>query len=182
MTSRATREPAKTKRSDHVLRWAVPDDAADLADVHVTTWQEAYRGIFPDEFLSGLNRERRARWWADFITNGARVHVAEADGSVVGFCHATDSDDAGWGEVFAIYVHPDHWGVGHGHSLLSVGEMTLAEAGHTRALLWVIEDNRRGRRFYERQGWAVGKPFRVEEIGGVQVTELRYEKDLSAGR
>jgi len=182
MTSRATREPPKTKRSDRVLRWAAPDDAEDLADVHVTTWQEAYRGIFPEVFLAGLDRSARARWWGDFINEGARVHVAVAKDSVVGFCHAADSDDAGWGEVFSIYVHPDHWGAGHGHRLLAAAEATLAEAGHSRALLWVIEGNGRGRAFYERQGWAVGKPFRVEEIGGAQVTELRYEKDLSAGR
>jgi GNAT superfamily N-acetyltransferase len=164
-----------------VLRWAVPDDADDLADVHVTTWQEAYRGIFPDVFLNGLDRTRRARWWVNFINDGARVHVALAKDSVVGFCHAADSDEEGWGEVFSIYVHPDHWGAGHGHRLLAAGEATLAEAGHHGALLWVLEDNKRGRRFYERQGWAVGKPFRVEEIGGAQVNELRYEKDLSAG-
>jgi GNAT superfamily N-acetyltransferase len=177
-----TAGPPKTKKSDRVVRWAVADDADDLADVHITTWQEAYRGIFPDEFLSGLDRARRARWWRMFINDGARVHVAVANDSVVGFCHAADSDDEAWGEVFSIYVHPDHWGAGHGHSLLAAGEETLAEAGHHRALLWVLEDNSRGRKFYERQGWVVGSPFRVEEIGGVQVTELRYEKDLQAGR
>lgn len=165
-----------------MLRWAVPDDAADLADVHVTTWQEAYRGIFTDDFLDSLDRGTRARWWRTFLTDGARVHVAVTGGSVVGFCHAAGSDDEGWGEVYSIYVHPDHWGAGHGHSLLAAGEEALADAGHRRALLWVLEENERGRAFYERQGWMPGKPFRVEEIGGVQVTELRYEKDLSGSR
>jgi ribosomal protein S18 acetylase RimI-like enzyme len=165
-----------------VLRWAVPDDADDLADVHVASWQGAYRGILPDEYLAGLDRASRARWWRGFIVDGARVHVVVTDTSVVGFCHAADSDDEGWGEVFSIYVHPDHWGAGHGRSLLAAGEAGLANAGHRRALLWVLEDNDRGRRFYERQGWAVGSHFRIEEIGGVQVTELRYEKDLPANR
>ena len=164
------------------LRWAVPDDADDLAEVHVTTWQQAYSGIFPDEFLGKLDRGSRARWWRGFIADGASVHVAVADEAVVGFCHAADSDDQGWGEVFSIYVHPDHWGFGHGRALLAAGEETLARAGHRRALLWVLEDNRRGRRFYERQGWVLGAPFRIEEIGGVQVTEVRYEKDLPADR
>lgn len=170
--------PPKTKRSEPVLRWAVPDDAARLADVHVTTWQEAYRAILPQAYLSGLDRTARARWWTHFITEGARVHVAEADGSLVGFCHAGESLDDGWGEVFAIYVHPAHWGEGHGRDLLEAAELQLAEEGHVRVHLWVLEQNNRGRNFYERQGWRPGKPFRIEEIGGVQVTELRYEKDL----
>jgi GNAT superfamily N-acetyltransferase len=164
-----------------VVRWATVDDAEALADVHVSSWQRAYTGIFPDRFLDGLDRDRRTRWWRRFIDDGAMVHVSDPDG-VVGFCHADASEDEGWGEVFSIYVHPDHWDEGHGHELLAAAEAKLAGSGHDRACLWVLEANARGRRFYERQGWSVGKPIRVEEIGGVQVTELRYEKRLTGGR
>ena len=162
-----------------VVRRAIVDDATDLAEVHVTTWRQAYAGILSDEFLAGLDAESRARWWRQLIGRGAEVHVADV-GRVVGFCHADSSDGVGWGEVFAIYVHPAHWGAGHGCALLRAGEETLMAKGHERALLWVLEANERGRRFYERQGWSLGKPIRVEDIGGVQVTELRYEKVLTA--
>lgn len=162
-----------------MVRLATVEDAEALADVHVTSWQKAYAGIFPDDYLSNLDRRVRAQWWQRFIGNGARVHVAESDG-VVGFCHADDSDDEGWGEIYSIYVHPDNWGDGYGRELLVAGESTLIGKGHNRALLWVLQRNERGRRFYERQSWAVGKPIRVEEIGGTQVTEVRYEKDLTA--
>ena len=162
-----------------MVRWATVDDAEDLADVHVSSWQEAYSGIFPAPFLDGLDRIERARWWRRFVAGGARVHVSELE-RVVGFCHADDSDDEGWGELYSIYVHPDHWGEGHGFELISAGESTLVAKGHERALLWVLETNDRGRSFYERQGWAVGRPIRIEEIGGVQVTEVRYEKNLTA--
>jgi ribosomal protein S18 acetylase RimI-like enzyme len=165
-----------TRRSD-LLRWAVPEDATALADVHVTTWQYAYEGIFADRFLNGLDRERRGNWWKTFIEEGARVHVVD-DHGIVGFCHAGASDAEGWGEIFAIYVHPDHWGRGHGDELLRAGEATLRDAGFGRSLLWVLEDNSRARGFYEGQGWSLGKAIRIEDIGGVQVTELRYEKDL----
>lgn len=161
-----------------LVRWAIADDASGLAEVHVVAWQSAYRGILPGEFLAGLDRDARTRWWHSFIEGGGRVHVADADG-VVGFCLADTSADEGWGEILAIYVHPDHWGQGHGRELIRAGMSTLAAKGHERALLWVLEANERGRRFYERQGWTVGKPIRVEEIGGVQVTELRYERDLT---
>lgn len=161
-----------------MVRWAAVDDAAALADVHVSSWQKAYAGVFPESFLNGLDRERRTRWWRRHIEEGARVLVSEAE-DVVGFCSFGFSGDEGWGEIFAIYVHPDHWGDGHGYDLLLAGEDALVEQGHQRALLWVLEDNDRGREFYERHGWSVGKPIRVEEIGGVQVTELRYEKDLT---
>lgn len=161
------------------IRWAEVDDAAELADVHVSTWQKAYADIFPARYLEGLDRSARTEWWRRFLARGARVHVAVTD-RVVGFCHPDTSHDQDWGEIYAIYVHPDHWGEGHGHELLVAGESTLTSLGHGRALLWVLEANDRARRFYESHGWEPGKPMRIEEIGGVQVTELRYQKDLSA--
>lgn len=161
-----------------MVRWAKADDAAELADAHISSWQKAYAHIFPESFLMAMDRTARTRWWRGHIERGANVLVSESDG-VVGFCSFGVSDDEGWGEIYAIYVHPDHWGNGHGYELLRAGEAALAEQSHERALLWVLEANERGRRFYERQGWTVGKPMRVEEIGGVQVTELRYEKDLT---
>jgi CTP:molybdopterin cytidylyltransferase MocA len=63
--------------------------------------------------------------------------------------------------------------------LLDAGAATLRDEGFDRGLLWVLEANTRARRFYERQGWRVGKPIRVEDIGGNQVTEVRYEIDLT---
>lgn len=161
------------------VRWATVEDATDLADVHVTSWRKAYVGIFPDVYLNGLDRQERSGWWRRHIDEGASVLVSDAD-RTVGFCSFGQSDEEAWGEIFAIYVHPKYWGEGHGHALLLAGEAALAERGHEQALLWVLEANERGRNFYERQGWAVGKPIRVEAIAGVQVTELRYEKSLKA--
>jgi GNAT superfamily N-acetyltransferase len=154
-------------------RWAKPGDAEYLAEFLVTSWQMAYEGILAKVFLAGLDRASRAAWWRRFVEGGGRVHVVGRPG--VGFCHVGGSDDPDWGEVFAIYVHPDRWGEGLGHDLFLAGEQTLREYGHDRALLWVLEGNDRGIRFYERHGWKAGKPIRLEDIGGVQVTELRYE-------
>lgn len=159
-----------------MVRAAVPDDAPALAKVHVATWQKAYEGIFPPEFLAGLDRQTRVEFWHRQLERGVKVNVVGEP--VVGFCFAGDSDDPGWGEVFAIYVHPDRWGDGLGHDLLMAGMDQLRGMGHDKALLWVLRDNQRARRFYERQGWRLGKPIRVEEIGGVQVTEVRYETGL----
>lgn len=166
-----------TRRSDSIRR-AVPDDAARVALVHIETWQRSYRGILADDFLDSIQLEARTRWWERFLREKATVHLSETDGEVVGFCSVGPSDDAGWGEVFAIYVHPDRWGEGHGRRLIEAGETSLRAAGFGRALLWVLEANHQARAFYEHQGWALGSRFRVEEIGGVQVTEVRYETGL----
>jgi hypothetical protein len=35
------------------MREAQPQDAAEVARVHVRSWQVAYRGLFPDDYLDG---------------------------------------------------------------------------------------------------------------------------------
>jgi GNAT superfamily N-acetyltransferase len=145
----------------------------------VTSWQAAYPGLIDQALLDSLDVAARTAWWEGALAREAnQVHVGEADGVVEGFCLVGASSDEGWGEVYAIYVTAEHWGIGMGRDLLAAGEATLASAGFERALLWVLDGNVRGRRFYERQGWSLGAPFRIESIGGVDVTEVRYEKAL----
>jgi hypothetical protein len=45
------------------VRPARPGYAAAIAEVHVRTWQAAYRGQIPDAFLDGLSVERHHEAW-----------------------------------------------------------------------------------------------------------------------
>ncbi|MGH8915923.1 MAG: GNAT family N-acetyltransferase [Acidimicrobiia bacterium] len=162
-----------------MIRDARLEDAAGLARVHVSSWQAAYRGLIDQAFLDSLDVESRTeRWDRLLMQTRGRVLVSEADGEIAGFCTVGPSTDPEWGEVYAIYVAPEHWGVGLGRDLLDAGEQALSDAGEELALLWVLAGNTRARSFYERQGWRLGKPIRIENIGGTDFNEARYEKSL----
>lgn len=165
-----------------MVRRAIINDAQVLAAIHVTSWQATYKGIFSDEFLAGLDPNVRVPWFSRQIENGASILVAP-DEAPQGFCWFGDpfaeEDETGWAEVYSIYVHPEQWGAGHGYQLLNTAEYEMAAAGYERVFLWVLDRNLRARDFYERQGWRLAKPLKLEEIGGVQITEVRYELDLS---
>lgn len=96
-----------------MVRRAKAFDASRIAEIHVTSWQVAYRGIIPDAFLNSLDVAKREQVWRDVITETANpVFVAESAGSVVGFCHLAPSRDADLpraAEITAIYLDPDHW-------------------------------------------------------------------------
>jgi RimJ/RimL family protein N-acetyltransferase len=52
-------------------------------------------------------------------------------------------------------------------------------AGYLSVRLWVLRDNSRARRFYERAGFAPdGASHTLDGLGGV--TEIRYRRVLSA--
>ncbi len=155
-------------------------DAEALGRLHVRSWQAAYADIFPDDFLAGLDPIARSQAFRTGIERGEVPLVAVEEGDVAGFCWSGKSRDNDWGEIYAIYVDPAYWGRGHGASLITEAEGVMRADGYEKALLWVLAENRQARRFYERMDWVLGRPIRLEEIGGVQVTEVRYEKNLRA--
>jgi ribosomal protein S18 acetylase RimI-like enzyme len=81
------------------------------------------------------------------------------------------------GELYALYVTPAWWSTGAGRALMDAVLAALAEAGYRAAVLWVLADNARARRFYERAGFAAdGASHIIADLGGV--LELRYARDL----
>lgn len=166
---------------DHV-RPAVVEDATRIAEIHVGSWQVAYEGVLASEFLEGLSIPSRQEWWRRRLSNPvnqAEVLVVEKSGEVVGFASVGPSGGAE-GEVYAIYVAPEVFRLGVGRQLIAAGEASLGRAGFDEAILWVLEANERARSFYEAVGWRFDDALKLEEIGGVQVTEVRYRKRVDA--
>ncbi len=52
-----------------------------------------------------------------------------------------------------VAVHPDRWGEGLATAAVEAAVAGMAARGCTEASLWVLEDNHRARRLYERLGW-----------------------------
>jgi GNAT superfamily N-acetyltransferase len=158
-----------------VIRPGTADDAEGVARVQVETWQSAYAHALPSEQLEALSLEeafeRHRRWPPTF--------VADHGGQIVGFVSVGSSRDPGTdGELFAIYVHPEQWGTGVGRELIEAGEEELRRLGHREAILWVLDDNPRARRFYEIAGWSVDGTAREIRLFGFDIAEVRYAKRL----
>jgi len=158
------------------IRRASVADAADIADVHVRTWQAAYTQVFGTERLAGLDVAARATRWARVIGDGEAVYVADDDGRIVAFVAVGPAvdEDGRVGELYAIYALPEAWGSGAGRSLIRAGVQALHDAGYGEAILWVLEDNPRARRFYEREGWELDGAEKEDDFLGVRVAEVRY--------
>jgi ribosomal protein S18 acetylase RimI-like enzyme len=167
-----------------LIRPATVDDAEGIARVHIATWQRAYAHALPAAYLDGLELAPRVERWRSNIGEAAppvQAYVAVVDDRVVGFVAVGPQRADGWGqgEVYAIYVHPDHWSTGAGWALLDRGVVHLREAGFTEVSLWVLADNPRARRFYERYGLTFDGTTKQDTIGAdsphaTVVDEVRY--------
>jgi ribosomal protein S18 acetylase RimI-like enzyme len=141
-----------------IIREARPEDAAQIAGVHVRSWQAAYRGMIADEILDAQSVADRERLWADVlgrpVIRGLPLTRVAIDGrTVLGFCNAVAHDDDADATIAAMYVEPGHLRGGIGSGLLAAVLQGLAEARLTDVVLWVLEDNRGAISFYERFGF-----------------------------
>lgn len=154
-------------------------DCRTVAQIHVDAWRVAYDGIVPSEYLAGLSVDQREALWRAAVERGTpRVLVAKTNEDVVGWIAYGRSRDGGSGpdvgEIWAIYAAPTAWSTGVGRALWDAARRDLREQGYRSVTLWVIRDNARAIRFYERSGFAIeadsAKGF---ELGGAQITEVR---------
>lgn len=171
------------------IRRAQLADAPAIATVHVRSWQAAYRGLLPQDYLNGLDPgPRTARWerqLAGLDWPRAGVLVAQEADRVVGFTgfgpsRDADLDPRAVGEVATIYLLPAAWGRGRGRELMGAALATLGQAGYGEAALWVLDTNDRARRFYEAGGWrADGAAKEDPSPGGFTLSEVRYRLALA---
>ena len=161
------------------VRLATAADAEAVESIRIRGWRTAYRHVFPPADLDALPVDPE-RWRARLHVPppGWSTFVALDEGRVVGFASVGPSrDEAGMGELFAIYVDPDAWSTGAGRALIERAEEQL-RAEYDAAYLWVLDDNPRARAFYERAGWTPDGERKAEERFGVRAPEVRYRKAL----
>ena len=158
------------------MRAATPEDAEAISEVRVRSWQQAYAHVFPKEALAGLDAGELAVYWRERIAAGDTMLVTD---DLAGFASIGPSPDpASAGEVYAIYVEPERWGSGCGRALMEAALAELREAGYAEAVLWVLEDNPRARRFYEAGGWELDGGEKEDDWLGTRVREVRYRISL----
>jgi ribosomal protein S18 acetylase RimI-like enzyme len=184
------------------VREARSGDEHDLAIVRVRSWQQGYAGIVDAEYLASLSVEENAVRWSKVLEqqDGSRRILVfdnqasmEQPSSVVGYStfgpyRIATGDDKTMeigemakpgtiGEIYGFYVHPDHWGSQVANELMNATLSALIDDEWPTARLWVLKDNGRARRFYERHGWHADGAEAPLSVGGNPL-EVRYRRNL----
>lgn len=133
--------------------------AADIPAI-----QRVRRSVRENRLVSSVITDDEVR---EAIEESGRGWVVEAQGEVVAFAVG----NARTGNIWALFVHPDHEGRGHGRRLHDAMVSWLWSRGLER--LWLTtEPETRAQRFYEAAGWQL--------IGPTDRGELRYEAQRGA--
>lgn len=135
------------------IREAGPADAEALLEVQRAASVAALGHVFPPDLYPYPTDAIRERW----LTFGGRVLLAEDGDAPLGVAAVEPC----W--LLGFYVVPERWGSGLAVELHDAALGALRELGCSEARLWVLEENTRARRFYERTGWRGNGDTRVVE-------------------
>jgi GNAT superfamily N-acetyltransferase len=163
------------KPHNAVIRRAVPQDALRIAEVRVQSWQDTYKGLIPDSYLSGMRVEASALIWERVLeaaSDAACTYVLEVNGEICGFASGitlAESKEGFDAELTGVYVLPQVQRNGVGRRLVNKVAATLAQAGATNLLVWVLAEHRAGRDFFE----AIGAELKAEKMFDWDEFELK---------
>ena len=150
------------------------DDLFEISNIYESSWKFAYKDIIPQDYLDSIPKGR----WANSITKkGMNNLVLIENGIVLGtasFCESRWEKYSNYGEMVSIYFLPDYIGKGYGNHLLNKCMEELKSFGYSKLLLWVLEDNSRARRFYEKNGFISSDEYIDDNIGGKDLREVMY--------
>ncbi|MEM7614773.1 MAG: GNAT family N-acetyltransferase [Pseudomonadota bacterium] len=129
----------------HLPRPMQPDEAQATARIWHDAWHEAHAQHVPEALI----RLRDARFFQDRIdTMGDALRVAGPTGAPLGLC-STDG-----AEIDQLFTAPAARGTGLAQLLIEDGMARIKAAGHDTAHLWVLPENTRAIRFYDKLGWS----------------------------
>jgi ribosomal protein S18 acetylase RimI-like enzyme len=140
------------------IRPGRPPDADAIAHVYIEAWRSAYAGLVPNAVLVRMSVGVQAREWAQQLSRRKLVDsvlVADLSGhGIIGFgsCgSARHTILSHAGEIYTLYVSPEHHDRGVGCALLLSLFDALIDRGLNSAVVWVLAQNP-ARFFYEAMG------------------------------
>ncbi len=160
---------------DLEIRYITPvDDRAAVSRVYEESWKFAYKDIIPQGYLDSIPE---GQWASGIDRPGWKNLVCIDHDRIVGTSSIGKSrfeQFRDWGEVISIYLLPEYIGKAYGRHLMEFAVSELKKQGYEKIFLWVLEENVRARRFYERFGFSLTDDFFDDKIGGKLLRQVRY--------
>ncbi|NLR31345.1 GNAT family N-acetyltransferase [Levilactobacillus tujiorum] len=158
------------------IRKARPDDDFEaVAQLYLTVWRRAYRGLLPADFLAQLTPatwQPRRRW--------QQTWLAFDHGLLVGSCAAGPARQpqrAAMGEIYSIYVLPQKQQRGIGQQLMQAALTELATT-YPQVYLEVLAANQAAQSFYRRLGFTQKGPVQLRTVPQGELALIEMSRGL----
>ena len=151
-----------------------------ISTIHAKSWKGGYEGIVPKSYLENLQEDAWINTFENFFEKGmiqcAIAYDKEQPVGVVSFGKAREEKFSEYGEIISLYVLSEYFGKEVGKALLKYALNCFANESVFQCYLWVLEENKRGRRSYEKNGFYQTEDVCHVEIEKTVLKEIRYCK------
>jgi GNAT superfamily N-acetyltransferase len=165
--------------TEYVFRPARRDDAEGIVAVTMEGF-ETYRAFAPEGWNPPPASDEIERLVGMLGLDHVWYRVAEYDGELVGHVGFLPADhtfaptgDTALAHFRQLFLVRAHWGSGLAAQLHSAALDEARARGFTGMRLFTPAAQRRARRFYEREGWALARPPAFDARIGLDIAEYR---------
>lgn len=136
-----------------IYRKAMPEDCYDLAVLKGIVWNTTYKGIYPDEKLTGYDAVRNEGIFQNIVSNpNIELYVAVDSDKIVGFMTCgkpyrpfQDFQQ----EIGLLYILKEYQRRGIGRTFFDIARNQVATSGNTKFFLSVNRRNFAAQKFYQ---------------------------------
>ena len=146
------------------------NDADIVGYVHSTAWKQAYKDIFPMDYLEADTPEVRACEFREACRDERILYfLLYEDKTAIGIVKV-ESERNERCEILSIYILEKYRNKGYGKQFIAYLKDTFE---YKKIYLWVLEENMKARFFYESEGFCLtGKKREINR--GKQFKQLEY--------
>lgn len=163
------------------IRLALPTDALDMAEIHMRSWEIAYKDIIPREFICEKNTTRQALYKRVITYENTNAYVIQYNKNTMGIMKIAPCQDNDLNEDFYelhyVYLHPNYFRMGIGTKSLEFAFDIARKLNKKYMTVWVLADNINSIKFYEKCGFTKDDKSKSVEYGKV-LSCIRMVKDL----
>ena len=162
-----------------IIRKAIPGDEQVLAYIQTESWKAAFAGILsPEELVRCTDLQNAEQMYRNIL-------LSEFCDIAIEFVDGNPHCIAAWGknrcdlgdtvgELICIHSLQNNWAKGYGSAMMEYVLDQLQQANYESVILWVFEDNKRARKFYEKHGFKLTEQKKLAN----GIAELMYIKKL----
>ena len=161
------------------IRQAIPGDEQVLAYIQTESWKAAFVDILsPEELVRCTNLQKAEQMYHGVLRregcNMAIELVNDQPHCIAAWgTNRCDLGDA-VGELICIHSLQNNWAKSYGSAMMEYVLAQLQQMNYESVILWVFEDNKRARKFYEKHGFELTEQKKLAN----GIAELMYVKNF----
>lgn len=159
-------------------------EVQDISRIHALSWKTAYKNIVPQPYLDNLLLDFWVTAFQTWIQNKTiQVQIIYENGKPIGcaaYGKSRDEKLPDWGEIVSLYLLPEYFGKSYGIELFKSVMCDIKQLGYKNVYLWVLKDNQRAKRFYEKNGFYSNHDECCCKIMNKELIDERYTYSIES--